>query len=270
MSASGTAPGRDFVIALARGIDVLTAFGPTSMAMTVSDVAARTDLARPTARRLLLTLEELGYVRAVDGVYSLTTKVLEIGTAGIAAQGLWDIARPHMVALVARTMESSSMSQLDGGDIVYTARVPVAKIIALSVSIGTRFPAPATSMGRVLLADLEPDELAKTLSTPSRSGVVPRVVLSADELEESLDEIRERGWALSDELLSLGIRSVAAPVRNGDGRTVAAMNVTVHAAETSIDHLTGEYLPLLLEAAAAVTDEWSNLALLPQAEPDKN
>lgn len=270
MAEPGAAPGRDFVVALARGIDVLTAFGPTSMAMTVSEVAARTDLARPTARRLLLTLEELGYVRSAEGVYSLTTKVLEIGTAGIAAQGLWDIARPHMVALVAQTTESSSMAQLDGSDIIYTARVPVAKIIALSVNIGTRFPAPATSMGRVLLADLEPDELTKTLSTPSRSGIVPRVVLSRSELDESLAEIRERGWALSDELLSLGIRSVAAPVRNVDGRTVAAMNVTVHAAETSIDHLIGDYLPLLLETASAVTAEWSNLALLPRAEPDKN
>ena len=162
------------------------------------------------------------------------------------------------------------MSQLDGSDIVYTARVPVAKIIALSVNIGTRFPAPATSMGRVLLADLQPDELTKTLATPSRSGIVPRVVLSRSELDESLAEIRERGWALSDELLSLGIRSVAAPVRDAQGRTVAAMNVTVHAAETPIEHLTGEYLPLLLEATAAVSAEWSNLALLPQAEPEKN
>ncbi len=257
-------------MALARGIDVLTAFGPTAMAMTVSEVAARTDLARPTARRLLLTLEELGYLRSADGVFSLTTKVLEIGTAGIAAQGLWDIARPHMMSLVAQTTESSSMSQLDGSDIVYTARVPVAKIIALSVTIGTRFPAAATSMGQVLLADLESDELAKTLSRPSRSGIVPRVVLSKCELEESLAGIRDRGWALSDELLSLGIRSVAAPVRNAEGRTVAAMNVTVHAAETSIDHLTGEYLPLLLETAAAVSNEWSNLALLPQAQPEQN
>lgn len=263
-------PGRDFVVALARGIDVLTAFGPTSMAMTVSEVAARTDLARPTARRLLLTLEELGYVRSVDGVYSLTTKVLEIGTAGIAAQGLWDIARPHMVALVSQTTESSSMSQLDGSDIVYTARVPVAKIIAFSVSIGTRFPAAATSMGRVLLADLDADALAKTLSVPSRSGIVPRVVLSACELEESLAEVRERGWALSDEVLSLGVRSVAAPVRNSEGRTIAAMNVTVYAAETSIEHLTGEYLPLLLQTAADVSTEWSNLALLPQAQIDQN
>jgi len=266
--AAKSAKDRDFVEALARGIDVLTSFGPTAIAMTVSDVAARTGLARPTARRLLLTLDELGYVRGIEGVYSLTTKVLEIGTAGIAAQGLWEVARPHMVGLVAQTTESSSMAQLDGSDIVYTARVPVAKIIALSVTIGTRFPVTATSMGKVLLADLEVDALDKVLGTPSRSGIVPRVVFTRAELDEALDEVRQQGWALSDELLSVGIRSVAAPVRGPDGRTVAAMNVTVHAAETSIEHLTGEYLPLLLDAAGAGSEEWANLARLPVAEFD--
>jgi IclR family pca regulon transcriptional regulator len=145
----------------------------------------------------------------------------------------------------------------------------VAKIIALTVTIGSRFPAPATSMGRVLLADLESDMLDKALATPSRSGIVPRVVLSRAQLDESLVEIRERGWALSDELLSLGIRSVAAPVSDAGGRTVAAMNVTVHAAETSIEHLTGEYLPLLLETTKAVSEEWSNLARLPTTGVDE-
>ena len=168
----------EFVEALARGLDVITCFGPTSLELSVSDVASRTGLARPTARRLLLTLEQLGYVRSVGGSFSLTTRVLRLGTAGIAAQGIWDVARPHLVTLVGHTGESSSMSQLDGSDIVYTARVPVPKIIALAVSIGTLFPAVATSMGRVLLADLEPDELEEVLATPSRSGVIPRVTLS--------------------------------------------------------------------------------------------
>jgi IclR family pca regulon transcriptional regulator len=256
----------EFVEALARGLDVLTTFGPTAMELTVSEVAARTGLARPTARRLLMTLEQLGYLRSTDGVYSLTTRVLEIGTSVIAAQGIWEIARPHLVALVARTGESSSMSQLDGSDIVYTARVPVAKIIALSVSIGTRFPAVATSMGRVLLADLSRKQLDEALATPSRSNVIPKVTPARRELDRTLAEVRQRGWALSDEQLSVGIRSVAAPVRDHKGRAVAAMNVTVHAAETSIDHLTTVYLPLLLDAAAAVTEEWSNLAMLPVAQ----
>lgn len=257
----------DFVEAFARGLDVITAFGPTAMELTVSEVAARTGLARPTARRLLLTLEQLGYARSLDGAFSLTTKTLELGTAYIAAQGLWDVARPHLVSLVGRTGESSSMSQLDGSDIVYTARVAVPKIIAIAVQIGTRFPATATSMGRVLLADLTADELDKVLGTPSASGIIPRVVTDRAELDAALTEIRDRGWALSDELLSVGIRSVAAPVRDERGRTAAAMNVTVHAAETSIDHLVGEYLPLLLETAAGVTAAWSDLAMLPVDQP---
>ena len=259
--------GREFVEALARGLDVLKAFGPTAIELTVSQVASRTGLARPTARRLLMTLEQLGYVRSVGGAYSLTTKVLEIGTAAIAAQGLWDVARPHLMALVSRTHESSSMSQLDGSDIVYTARVPVAKIIALSVSIGIRLPAVATSMGRVLLSELDPEDLDAVLEQPSRSGIIPRVVPSRAELDDDLAQVREQGWALSDELLSVGIRSIAAPVRDARCRIAAAMNVTVYAGETSIEHLMGEYLPALLDTAAAVTREWSNLAMLPVAEP---
>jgi IclR family pca regulon transcriptional regulator len=121
-------------------------------------------------------------------------------------------------------------------------------------------------MGRVLLADLDPAELDEVLALPSASGVIPRVVLSRSELDESLAEIRDRGWALSDELLSLGIRSIAAPVRDRTGRTAAAMNVTVHAAETSIEVLVDDYLPLLLETAEAITTEWSNLVLLPVEE----
>lgn len=256
----------EFVEALARGLDVIKAFGPTALSLTVSDVAQRTGLARPTARRLLMTLEQLGYVRAVDGVYTLTTRTLELGTSYISALGMWEVARPHLEALVKRTGESSSMSQLDGSDIVYTARVPVAKIIAFSVKIGTLFPATATSMGRVLLADQPVEELDRILATPSRSGIIPRVTPSRAELDESLATIRERGWAMSDEMLSVGVRSIAAPVRDASGRTAAAMNVTVHAAETSIETLTGEYLPLLLETAAAVSQEWSNLAMLPIAD----
>jgi IclR family pca regulon transcriptional regulator len=122
-------------------------------------------------------------------------------------------------------------------------------------------------MGRVLLADLDEDELDTVLATPSRSGVIPLVTPSRPEIDGSLAEIRDRGWAISDELLSMGIRSIAAPVRDATGRTAAAMNVTVHAAETSIETLTSEYLPLLLTGAEAVSGEWSNLSMLPITEP---
>ena len=170
---------RDFVEALARGLDVITCFSATATRLTVSDVAARTGLARPTTRRLLLTLQQLGYVQGNNGEYSLTTKTLELGTAYIATLGIWEIARPHMQALVEQTGESTSVAQLDGSDIVYVARVPVAKIISIAVHIGTRFPAIATSMGKVLLSELEPAQRAAVLALPSHSGVVPAVTPSA-------------------------------------------------------------------------------------------
>jgi IclR family pca regulon transcriptional regulator len=263
-------PSTDFVEALARGLAIVTAFSPTATALTVSDAAARTSLPRPTARRLLMTLEKLGYVRSSNGVYTLTTKVLELGTTYIAALGIWELARPHLEALVAQTGESSSMSQLDGSDIVYVARVPVPKIIALSVHIGTRFPAVATSMGHVLLADLPRAKLLEVLDTPSQSGIIPRITPTPSKLEHELELVRKRGWALSDERLSLGIRSVAAPVRDAAGTTVAAVNVTVHAAETSVSELKRRHLPKLLETAAELTKEWTNLARLPVPDPLTN
>jgi len=152
--------GPDFIEALARGLEVIAAFRPAYGALTLAEVAVATGLARPTARRILLTLRELGYVRSEDGAFTLTPRVLDLGVAFVRSQGLWDVARPHMRALVARTNESCSVAQLDGSDIVYVARVAVPKIVGLSVQIGTRFPALATSLGKVLLAHEDIDDLA--------------------------------------------------------------------------------------------------------------
>ena len=256
--------GPDFIEALARGLEVIRAFGPNRSTMTLSEVAAATGLARPTARRMLLTLEELGYVRSAQGGFALTPRVLELGMAYIGSINLWDIARPHMEELVGHTGESSSIAQLDGSDIVYVARVAVPKIITIAVTIGTRFPALQTSLGKVLLAELPHDELEHVLAVPSRSGIAPLWRPEAEERDRVLCEVRTRGWALADEHLAYGIRSVAAPLRDGTGRVVAALNVSVHAAETSIETLTCEYLPLLLRAAAAISEDWSRWQNRPQ------
>jgi hypothetical protein len=165
----------DFIEAIARGLDVIRAFGPGQPVMSLASVAAASDLPRPTARRILLTLEQLGYVRQIgghsagqlaagpggqpapgqpSGGYELTPRVLDLGMSYVLSRGLWEVARPHMAELVARTRESSSIAQLDGSDIVYVARVAVPKIVTLSVTVGTRFPALATSLGKVLLAAL--------------------------------------------------------------------------------------------------------------------
>ncbi|WP_201276624.1 IclR family transcriptional regulator domain-containing protein [Marisediminicola senii] len=253
----------DFIEAIARGVDVLKAFGPGKPRMTLSEVAAASSLARPTARRILITFTELGYVRADDGGFTLTPRVLELGMAYIASSNIWELSQPHLQDLSERVGESCSIAQLDGSDIVYVARVAVPKLVAFSVSIGTRFPAVATSLGKVLLAALTADELDAVLATESRS--VARAVWSPDraEIDETLREVRERGWAMTDQQLAPSIRSVAAPVRGADGTVVAAVNVNTHAFETSLETLVDEYLPQLLRTATDIGEDWARWDSLP-------
>jgi IclR family pca regulon transcriptional regulator len=261
MPRDGTGP--DFIESLARGLEVVTAFAPGREAMTLSDVAGATGLARPTARRILLTLAELGYVRADGPRYTLTPRVLELGTAYVGSLGLWDVARPHLQELSARTHESCSIAQLDGSDIVYVARVAVPKIVGLSVQIGTRFPALQTSLGKVLLAELAPAELRDVLAEPTRSGLTPLWRPSVEERDAELRQVHARGWAMTDQQLAPGIRSVAAPIRDGE-RVVAAVNVNTHAAETTVEELTEHHLPLLLRAAGEIGADFARVRSLPQ------
>ncbi|MCD4536363.1 helix-turn-helix domain-containing protein [Nocardioides sp. cx-169] len=262
---AGRGQSADFVEALARGLDVITCFDATRRQQSLSEIATATGLARPTARRLLLTLEELGFVRSGKGGFALTPQVLRLGSAYASSLGLWEMARPHLEDLVARTGESSSMSQLDGSDIVYVARAAVPKIIALRVEIGTLFPATLTSQGKVLLAALTAEEREQVLALPTRSGLA-QPELDRDALEQELREVRARGWALADEELARGVRSVAVPVRDGEGAVRAAMNVTVHAAETSVETLTGTYLPMLIRAAGEISADWSLWLSRPMTE----
>ena len=264
----------DFIEAIARGLDVIRVFGPGQPVMSLAAVADASDLPRPTARRILLTLEQLGYVRHVGGAagpgpgssggFELTPRVLDLGMSYVLSRGLWEIARPHMEELVARTHESSSIAQLDGSDIVYVARVAVPKIVALRVTIGTRFPAMPTSLGKVLLAALPTAEAEQVLAESSRSGITPRWQPDAAERAAALREVRARGWALTDGELAPAIRSVAVPLRDGDGKVIAALNVNSHAAETSLEKLTGEYLPLLLATAGAISADWAACHAVPQ------
>jgi IclR family pca regulon transcriptional regulator len=261
MPREGTGP--DFIEALARGLEVIAAFPPGRPSMSLADVAAATGLARPTARRILLTLQALGYVRSDGREFALTPRVLELGVAYVRSMGLWDVARPHLEQLVALTDESCSIAQLDGSDVVYVARVAVPKIVSLAVQIGTRFPALQTSLGKVQLAALAPDELDRVLAEPTRSGLVPRWQPDRAERDAELQEVRARGWALTDEQLTLGIRSVAAPLRDGTGKVIAAVNVNAHAAETSVDHLVEHHLPLLLRTAGHISADFARLHTVP-------
>ena len=202
--------------------------------------------------------------QAGPGGYELTPRVLDLGMSYVLSRGLWEVARPHMESLVARTRESSSIAQLDGSDIVYVARVAVPKIVTLAVTIGTRFPAMQTSLGKVLLAALPLAEAERVLAEPSRSGITPRWQPDASERAAALREVRARGWALTDEQLAPGIRSVAVPLRDGEGRVIAALNVNSHAAETPLEVLTGEHLPLLLQTAGAISADWAAYQSVPQ------
>lgn len=256
-------PGPDYIETLARGLEVLRAFGPAYRTRSLSDVAAATGLARPTARRILLTLAELGYVRGTTAEYELTPRVLELGMAYISSSDIWTVTRPRLQELVAATGESCSIAQLDGADIVYVSRVAMPKLVTLSVTIGTRFPALPTSLGKVLLAALPGDELDAALATPSRSGLTPSWQPGRDEIDAALREVRAKGWAVTDQQLAPGIRSVAAPIRNGDGTVVAAVNVNAHAAETSLETLTDEMLPKLLRVADELSADWARWESIP-------
>lgn len=252
----------DFIEAIARGFDVIRAFDQAP-SQSLSEVSQRAGLARPTARRILITLQELGYVHAEDGRFELTPRVLELGVAYFTGSELWSMATPRLRELVAHTHESSSIAQLDGSDVVYVARVAVPKLVTLSVAVGTRFPAAQTSLGKVLLAGLDADALTAVLEQPSRSGVEPTWHPSRSELDDVLAEVREQGWAMSDQQLAPAIRSIAAPIRRTDGSVLAAVNVNAHAAETTVERLTNDHLPHLLRAAADLGVDFALRARIP-------
>jgi IclR family pca regulon transcriptional regulator len=243
----------DFVQSLERGLAIICAFDRDHAELTLSEVAATTGVTRATARRFLLTLERLGYVRSDGRFFSLTPRVLELGYAFLSSLSLPEVAEPHLEALVAEVNESSSVSVLDDGDVVYVARVPVSRIMTVAISVGTRFPAYATSMGRVLLAGLEPAELDAYLSTVRPSRLTSRTVASATALRAELGRVRTQGYAIVDQELEEGLRAVAAPIRDRSGRVVAAINVSTHAGRSSLESVRRTLVPPLLAAAARIS-----------------
>jgi IclR family transcriptional regulator, pca regulon regulatory protein len=240
-----------YVRSLERGLLVIRALSaPEPQAL--SDVARTTGLSRAAARRFLLTLEQLGYVRQAGGRFALTPRTLELGYAYLSGLTLPEVAQPHLEALAARVHESTSVSILDGDEIVYVARVPARRIMRVSISVGTRFPAYATSMGRVLLAELPDAELDARLARADLRGLTSRTITSAAKLREEIARVRAQGYALVDEELEAGLRSIAAPIRDKHGAVVAAVNLSAHAPRTSVAALRRELLPPLRETATAV------------------
>ncbi|MET0315734.1 MAG: IclR family transcriptional regulator [Rhodococcus fascians] len=245
-------PSPDYVQSLARGLAVIRAFDAEHPRRTLSDVAKTTDLTRATARRFLLTLVELGYVRSDGSMFWLTPRVLELGYSYLSSLSLPDVAGPHLEALAEQVRESSSVSILDGDDVVYVARVPVSRIMTVAITIGTRFPAFATSMGRVLLAGLPEDKLDAYLRRVELSPLTGRTITDVSSLRAELDSVRAQGYCLVDQELEEGLRSIAAPVRDNAGNVVAAANVSTQAARHSADAVREHLLPALLRATAAI------------------
>lgn len=237
---------------LERGLAVIGAFDATHAELTLSEVAAATGVTRAAARRFLLTLAELGYVRSEGRYFSLTARVLELGYAYLSSLSLPEVAEPHLEALAAEVNESSSVSVLDGQDVVYVARVPTSRIMAVVISVGTRFPAYATSMGKVLLAGLPDEELTAYLATVRLEPLASRTVTSVAALRGELARVHAQGWALVNQELEDGLRAVAAPIRDRTGRVVAAVNVSAHASRTSLEVMRRDLLPPLLKTAARI------------------
>ena len=256
----------DFVEALARGLEVIRTFDRIHAKQTISQISERTLLARPTVLRLLLTLEELGYVRNQDNLYSLTPKVVDLGMAYVSALGLYGAAKPHMENLAKEVDQSISLAELDGSDIVYTGRVEVPKIISVGVTVGARLPSASTALGRVLLAAVADSDLHNVLSTPSLSMYIPRTRFTAEQIRPRLQTVREQGWAESDEDLQYGVQAIAAPIRGGDGEVVAAVGLGTHTSEIGKEIVRERYLPLLLETARNIESDWEHCRKLPTSE----
>jgi IclR family pca regulon transcriptional regulator len=251
----GGGPARrlDFVQSLERGLAVIRAFDAEHPHLTLSDVARRTGLTRAAARRFLLTLTDLGYVRSDGRSFSLRPRILELGYAYLSALGLDEVAAPHMERLVADLRESSSIAVLDGDDIVYVVRVPTHRIMTVAIDVGTRFPAHATSMGRVLLAALPPGELDAYLAHATLAPLTRRTRTDPELLRADLAEVAAQGFALVDQELEDGLRSVAAPIHDERGEATAAINLSVHASRASMETLRRSFLPKLLETAARIS-----------------
>jgi IclR family pca regulon transcriptional regulator len=245
----------DFVQSLERGLAVIRAFDAEHRELALSDVARATGLTRAAARRFLLTLVKLGYVHFADGRFSLRPRVLDLGYAYLSSLSLPEVAQPHMESLVAKVNESSSISVLDDTEVVYVVRVPTRRIMSITLAVGTRLPAYATSMGRVLLGGLDDEQFDERVSRIDIQPLTARTVKDEKGLREAVAAVRKQGYAMVDQELEEGLRSAAVPIRGANGDMSAALNVSVHASRASMSALRKEFLPHALEAAAAIEDD---------------
>lgn len=251
--AASLKPGDSYVQSFARGLEVIRSFSARAPEQTLSEVAAATGLTRAGARRILLTLQTLGYVRSDGKYYALTPRILDLGFAYLSSTPLWNLAEPAMEALVDEVKESCSAAVLEGLDVVYVLRVHTHKIMSTNLGVGSRLPAFWTSMGRVLLAALPPDELRALMARREQRAFTRHTLTGDDELYAEIARVREQGWALLNQELEEGLISIAAPIRNARGQTVAALNISGQANRTSEQMMREGLLPQLLAATRHIS-----------------
>jgi IclR family pca regulon transcriptional regulator len=244
---------REFVGSLAKGLSVLSSFGRQAPEMTLSRVAEAADMTRAAARRHLLTLQALGYVSSDGRKFSLTPKVLELGFSFLSSRGWISVATPVLDELRRRLGESVSATILEGPDVVYVCRFPADRVLTVSAEIGTRRPAYCTAMGRVLLADLPDEEIVARLGARELKQFTPRTVTDPELLLEELDKVREEGHSVVEEELEPGLIAISVPLRNSQGRAVAAVNVCSHSTYGSAAHLATTCLQPLKDAVAQIS-----------------
>jgi IclR family pca regulon transcriptional regulator len=242
----------DYVRSIERGLAVIAALGHPGGGLTVAEVARALGVTRASARRTLLTLELLGYLRCDDRRFTLTPKLLDVGHGYRAGLALPDVARPHLQQLMEATDEFCSVSVLDGDETLCVARVAPARIMNVAMPVGTRLPAYATCVGRVLLAALDPDALDGYLGRVELRALTPATLISAPSLRRELDRVRRQRFAVVDQELERGLRSAAAPIRDTGGRVVAAANVGTLAGRVTVDTLRRRLLPPLRATAESI------------------
>ncbi|QFU88238.1 IclR family transcriptional regulator C-terminal domain-containing protein [Amycolatopsis sp. YIM 10] len=251
---------RDRIQSLERGFAVLLAFDAERPNPTLAELASATDLSRPAVRRILLTLQHLGYVRGEAGRWSLTPRVLSIGQHYSASHAMIEIAQPHLMRLAEHTRESASLAALDGAEVVYVARVPVRRIMSINVSVGTRVPAHSTSMGRVLLA-WEPAEVVdQVLAEHGLPASTEHTITDPARFRRALAETRARGWAIVAEELEIGLLSAAAPVRDQSGKVIAALASSTSSGRSSVAELREKVVPVLCETAGRISADFGHRA----------
>jgi len=246
-------PGDTYVQSFARGLSVIRSFSASAPSQTLTEVAHRTGLTRAGARRILLTLEGLGYVESQGRQFKLTPKILDLGFAYLSSLPLWNLAEPVMEALVAEVKESSSAAVLDDTDVVYVLRVPTHKIMSINLGIGSRLPAYCTSMGRMLLSGLPEDELERRLRSSTLSRRTDRTETDPEKLKALIAQARRQGWCLVNQELEEGLVSLSAPLTDRSGRLIATMNISGQYNRTPPAYMLERFLPLLLNAAKTIS-----------------